>query len=164
MKTTATSMICLPVAAMILTAALSVPAAAQTQMPFKGTLQGNDAVARPTITTAATGIGILVGQFSCTTVSTLTSAFGGTGTGHWIAANGDTMDTTFVGSADMSTGSLGYVTVTEIHTITSGTGQFDGAQGSFTVQRTHIEAPSDDGTHATFGSFSGAITLPPIAH
>jgi len=34
----------LPMAAMILAAALAVPAAAQNQVPFKGTFQGNDTV------------------------------------------------------------------------------------------------------------------------
>ena len=36
------SNIYLPMAAMILTAALAVPAAAQNQVPFKGAMQGND--------------------------------------------------------------------------------------------------------------------------
>ena len=77
MKTITRSNIYLPMAAMIL-AALAIPAAAQTQVPFKGTFQGNDTVIPPTITTAATGIGTLVGQLSLTDVLTLTS---GTGTG-----------------------------------------------------------------------------------
>ena len=42
MKNTTRSNVYLPMAAMILTAALAVPAAAQQQVPFKGTLQGND--------------------------------------------------------------------------------------------------------------------------
>ena len=49
--------------------------------------------------------------------------------------------------------------ITEIHTITAGTGRFAGIQGSFTVTRTHVVAPSTDGTHVTAGSFQGAITL-----
>ena len=42
MKTITRSNVYLPMAAMILTAALAVPAAAQQQVPFKGTMQGND--------------------------------------------------------------------------------------------------------------------------
>jgi hypothetical protein len=158
MKTITRTNIYLPMAAMILTAALAIPAAAQTQVPFKGTFQGNDTVIPPTITTAATGIGTLVGQLSLTDVLTLTS---GTGTGHWIAANGDSIDSTFVASA--VPGDVVF-TVTEIHAITGGTGRFSGAQGSFTVHRTHVVAPSADGTHVTFGWFEGTITSPGAAH
>ena len=161
MKIVTRAKIYLPMAALILTAALAIPAAAQTQVPFKGTFQGNDTTIPPTITTAATGIGTLVGQLSLTDVLTFTS---GTGTGHWIAANGDSIDSSFVASADLSTHSLGYITVTEIHTITGGTGRFSDAHGSFTLHRTHIVTPSADGTHVTFGWFEGAITPPGAAH
>ena len=161
MKTITRFNIYLPIAAMILTASLAVPAAAQNRVPFKGTFQGNDTVAPPTITTSGTGTGTLVGQLSLTEVVTLTSL---TGPGHWVAANGDTIETTFVASPDFSTHALGYITVTEIHTITSGTGRFTGAQGSFTLERTHIVATSADGTHVTFGSFHGTITSPGAAH
>ena len=53
MKTITRSNIYLPMAAMILTAALVVPAAAQQQVPLKGTFQGNDTVSPgPSPTTA----------------------------------------------------------------------------------------------------------------
>jgi hypothetical protein len=42
MNTMMRSRIYVPVAAMILTAAFAVPAAAQKQVPFKGTLQGHE--------------------------------------------------------------------------------------------------------------------------
>ena len=165
MKTITRSNIYLPMAAMILAAVLAVPAAAQNQVPFKGTFQGNDAIVPPaTIATTGTGVGTPVGQLSLTDVVTLTSACCGPGTGHWIAANGDSIDSTFVASADLSTHSLGYITVTEIHTITGGTGRFSDAHGSFTLHRTHIVTPSADGTHVTFGWFEGAITPPGAAH
>ena len=162
MKTIKRVKIYLPMAALIL-AVLAIPAA-QQQVPFKGTFQGYDTVAPPTITTKATGIGTLFGQLSLTDGLTLTSACCGTGTGHWIAANGDSIDSTFVASADLSTHSLGYITVAETHTITGGTGRFTGAQGNFTLERTHIVAPSTDGTHVTFGSFHGTITAPGAVH
>ena len=63
MKTITRSSIYLPMAAMILTAALAVTAAAQNQVPFKGKFQGNDTVSPgPSPTTAllrttATGTG-----------------------------------------------------------------------------------------------------------
>jgi len=56
------SNICLPMAALIL-AALAIPAAAQTQVPFKGTFQGNDTVTPPTtIATTGTGMGTHLGS------------------------------------------------------------------------------------------------------
>lgn len=149
--------------AVLILAAIAIPAMAQTQVPFKGTIQGSDAVTPSTITTTATGIGTLFGQLSLTDVLNLASRSGGTGTGQWIAANGDSIDTTFVAAADLSTVSLGYVTVTETHTITGGTGRFAGAQGSFILERTHIVKTSADGTHVTFGSFHGTITPPGTA-
>jgi len=153
----------LPMAAMILSAALALPAAAQNQVPFKGTFQGNDTVIPPpTLTTAATGIGTHLGKFSFTQELTLNFAnFTDAGSAQWIAANGDIIYTTVVGSA--IPGDVVF-TITEIHIITGGTGRFAGAQGSFTVHRTHVVAPSDDGTHITFGSFEGTISSPGTAH
>jgi hypothetical protein len=161
MKTLTKSRICLPMAALILMATLGIPAAAQQPVPFKGTFQGNDAVNPQTITTTGTGVATHMGQLSLTNITSLSTI---TGTGHWVAANGDSIDTTFVSSPDFSTASLGYITVTETHTITGGSGRFAGAQGSFILERTHITAPSADGTHVTFGSFHGSVTSPGAAH
>jgi hypothetical protein len=153
----------LPMAAIIMTAALAIPAAAQQQVPFKGMFQGQDTVTPPaTIATSATGTGTLLGQFSFTQEVTVNGAnLTDAGSAHWIAANGDSIDTTVVGSA--IPGDVVF-TVTEIHTITGGTGRFSGAQGSFTAHRTHVVAPNPDGTHVTFGSFEGTITSPGAAH
>ena len=160
MKTITRFRICVPMATMILAAALAIPASAQQQVPFKGTFQGKDAVNPSTITTSGTGIGTHMGVFSLTQDTSLITF---TGPAHWVTVNGDSIDSTFVSSADFSTASLGYITVTEIHTITGGTGRFAGAQGNFVLERTHILALSDDGTHVTFGSFHGTIT-PPGTH
>jgi hypothetical protein len=161
----------LPMAGMILMAALAIPAAAQQEVPFKGTFQGNDAVNLPTITQTIPGVGTLVGQFSSTTFLTLGTS-GGTGTGHWIAANGDTIDTTVVGSgvpADMVPCQVvgaepgdTYNKVTQIHTITGVTGRFAGVQGSFTLTLYH-DVVARDGTHGTCGSYIGSITPPGAA-
>ena len=171
MKTITRTKIYLPMA--ILTAALAIPAAAQTQVPFKGTFQGNDTVIPPTITQSITGIGTLVGQFSATAFLTTTMS-GGTGSARWIAANGDSIDTTVVGSpvpVSMSPCQVvgaepgdSYAKVTEIHTITGGMGRFAGAQGSFTVTLYHDKVSRSDGTHGTCGSYSGTITPPGAAH
>src|SRR5215467_13587433 len=98
MKTITRTKIYLPMAGMILTAALALPAAAQTQVPFQGTFQGSDDTSHePTLVQSMTGIGTHVGQFSATTTLTVTLS-GGTGSARWIAANGDSIDTTVVGS------------------------------------------------------------------
>jgi len=163
MKTITRSNICLPIVAMILSAALAVPAAAQNEVPFKGTFQGNDTVTPPaTLATTATGMGTLLGQFSLAQEVTINGAnLTDTGSAQWIAANGDSVYTTVVGSA--IPGSVIFE-VTEIHTITGGTGRFTGAQGSFTVKRTHNVEPNADGTHFTSGSFDGTITSPGAVH
>ena len=159
MKTT----IYLLMAAILLTAALAVPAAAQHLIPFKGSLQGQEADTGefPIITAngSTTGIATVVGQFSFTyqlTINLLTAT--ATGSGHLIAANGDSIDTTITGSADVVS-TPGFAIITEIQTITGGTGRFAGAQGSFTVERVVNQA-----TGFTSGSFHGTITSPGAAH
>jgi hypothetical protein len=172
MKTIRTSRIYLPMAAMILTAALGTPAAAQTQVPFNGAFQGNDTVTPPTLAQSITGIGNHLGQFTSTAVLTLTAS-GGTGSAHWIAANGDSFETTVVGSPEYvptapcqvvgAQPQDSYAKITEIHTITGGTGRFAGIQGSFTLTLYHDVVPRSDGTHGTCGSYSGTITPPGAA-
>ena len=162
MKRTTRSRIHLPVAAIALTAVIAIPAAAQQQqLPFKGAFHGKDAVTPQTITTTGTGSATHMEVFSLTQELSLATLIG---TAHWVAANGDSLDSTFVASADFSTQPLGYITVTEIHKITGGTGRFAGAQGDFILERIHIVTPSADGTHITFGSFHGTITRPGAAH
>jgi hypothetical protein len=153
--------------AMILMAALAVPAAAQHQVPFQGTFLGNDTISpgpSPTtvlLSTNATGTGTHLGQFSFTQEFTLSGALNYTGSARWIAANGDIIYTTIVGSA--LPGDVVF-TLTEVHTITGGTGRFSSARGSFNVHRSHVVTPNDDGTHVTFGWFEGSITPPGAGH
>jgi hypothetical protein len=182
MKTITRTKIYLPMAAMMLTAALALPAAAQSLVPcrpgatpvcFNGTFQGNDdASAEPKLVQSMTGIGTLVGQFSSTTTLILTAS-GGTGTATWTAANGDTIVTTVVGTPEglaippcqvvgAQPGDL-FLKVSETHVITAGTGRFAGVQGSFTVTLYHdVSTPGT--THGTCGSYSGTITPPGAVH
>jgi hypothetical protein len=167
MKTITKSNIYLPVAAMILAAALAVPAAAQKQVPFKGSIQGHEIdtpQGGPPPTTlivdgSVTGIGTQVGQFSFTYQLTVNLANGtATGSARLIAANGDDIETTVAGSSE-PTATPGVASITEINTITGGTGRFAGAQGSFTVERLVNLV-----TGFTSGSFHGTITSPGAAH
>jgi hypothetical protein len=155
----------LPFAAMLLTAALA--AETQHQVPLKGSIQGNEIdtpQGGPPPTTlnvsgSATGIGTHVGQFSFTYHLTVTLANGtATGTARLTAANGDTIDTTVAGSSEM-TSTAGVVSITEINTITGGTGRFAAAEGSFIVERLVNQA-----TGFTSGSFHGTISSPGSKH
>src|SRR5262245_40890666 len=112
MKTVTRSNIYLSMAAMILTAAVAFPAA-QKQVPFKGTMQGNDIDSQGPcgapvpnspfvcVTTSGTGIGTQLGQFLFTqqvTINVAALPLTGTGSAHWVAANGDSIDMTITGS------------------------------------------------------------------
>jgi hypothetical protein len=155
------------VAALILTAALAVPVAAQKQVPFKGAMQGRE-IDTPqggpppntlSIDGRTRGIATLVGQFSFTYQLTVTLANGtATGSAQLTAANGDSIFTTVAGSSE-PTATPGVLSITEIDTITGGTGRFAGAQGSFTVERLVTQA-----TGLTSGSFHGTMTSPGAAH
>ena len=157
MKTT----IYLPMAAMLLTAALAVSAAAQKQVLFNGSLKGQE-ISTPQggpppttllVNGQATGAGTLVGRFSFTYQLTVTLATAtATGSAHLVAANGDSIYTTIVGALSQ-TSTPGVVRITEINTITGGTGRFAEAQGSFIVERLETQA-----TGVFSGSF-GTITL-----
>src|SRR5690349_7846939 len=155
------------IAALILTAALAGTAAAQNLVPFKGSMQGREIdtpQGGPPPTTlladgSVRGIATQVGQFSLTYRLTVNLADGtATGSAQLIAANGDSMSTTIVGSSEPS-GTPGVLSITEINTITGGTGRFAGATGSFTTVRLVNEA-----TGLTSGSFHGTITSPGATH
>jgi hypothetical protein len=139
---------------------LAVSTAAQHQVPFKGTMQGVDTDSHPTpssivVTTDGSGQATHLGRFSFTqrvTVSFTTST--SLGTSHWVAANGDSIETTIAGSGQ-PTGTPGEIRINETHTITGGTGRFSAAHGSFKVDRIASAI-----TFTTSGSFEGTIAAP----
>lgn len=163
MKTVTRTNLCLPIAAIILTAALAIPAAAQQQVPFKGAMQGHDTDTgftntTVTVLTVGAGIGTHLGQFSYTQTVTVEFATGNdTGSAQWFAANGDSIVTTITGSGHVI--QPGLFSIEEVHTITGGTGRFTGAQGSFTVKRL-----ASGVTFLTSGSYEGTITPPGATH
>ena len=59
-------------------------------MPFKGTFQGTDTPSPPTLLQSLTGSGTHVGLFSSTAISG--------GSPGSISANGDTIETTYIGA------------------------------------------------------------------
>jgi len=80
-----------------------------------------------------------------------------TGSAHFVAANGDRIDTTIVGTGH-PTAPLEF-SITDVHTISGGTGRFANAKGTFTVERV-----ASGVTFTTSGSFDGSITSPGAAH
>src|SRR2546423_9509600 len=121
MKNTTRSNIYMPIAAMILTAALAVPTAAQNQAPFNGALKGTDqdiAFTDTTVTVLTTGKAMgSLGEFSFTqevTVNFNTGADTGSAT---FTSGGDSLFTTVVGSGEFA-GKAELIRITEIHTIT----------------------------------------------
>jgi hypothetical protein len=151
-------------AATIVSTVLAVSAAAGEHIPFKGSMQGVDVdSAGPlpntiTVTTTGTGVATHLGAFSLTEVNVVSFLTGtAKGTVHYVAANGDTVDSTFVASGEPAENGL--LKITEVHDITGGTGRFAGAQGSFTVDR--LASPT---TFLTAGSFHGTITSAGFLH
>ena len=161
MKTITRTSIYLPIAAMLLTAALTGPAvAAEKLVPFSGSLQAHESVVFQggpppgtfLVDGSGGGIATHLGRFTLTWKCTLDII--GHGPIQFIAANGDKIFIEGVGRGE-PTDTPGVFRITEINTITGGTGRFANAKGSFTVERL-----TDLNTGFTSGSFHGAITAP----
>ena len=157
MKTIIKNHIYLQVTAVLLTAALAGPAAAEQQVPFQGSVQAVESydIQFPTmfVDTTGTGEATHLGRFTVTwefTVNLLNGA--GIGSAHFIAANGDSVFTESLGQGE-PTSTPGINRVVETHTITGGTGRFAGATGSFILERLV------DTAGITAGSFNGTIVI-----
>ncbi len=139
-----------------LTAAFAASAAAGKKLPFRGAIQGVEiaTVAYPLLFVDATGSGNAshLGRFTLTyelEVDLLSHDTSGSAV--FTAANGDTLFTDIVGLGT----SLGdFASIVETHTITGGTGRFEGASGSFI--RTYM---LNLVTGVTTGSFKGTIII-----
>jgi hypothetical protein len=155
----------LPMVGLLLTLALASPAAAQKQVPFKGSVQGHeiDVFQGPPPGTllvdgSLTGIATHLGQMTLNYKVTVNLADGtATGSAQLTAANGDFIFTTIVGQGE-PTDTPGINRIVEINTITGGSGRFTQAKGSFTLERLLEVA-----TGITSGSFHGTITSPGAA-
>jgi hypothetical protein len=85
------------------------------------------------------------------------------GRARFIAANGDNLFTSST-ALNMPTSDPNISNIVETHTVTGGTGQFEGAKGEFTITRviTVKDQEALDGT--TTGSFHGTVTLKKHKH
>jgi hypothetical protein len=153
----------LSAAAALLIVTLAGPAVAQEQVPnFSGTIQGQETDAPPpplTVSASIIGTGIAshLGQLQSFKFELTVANHTATGFGQFVAANGDRISTYIVGFL-APTSTPGVASITEIDTITGGTGRFMGAQGSFKVER--LLNTTGDNPHFTSGSFQGTITFP----
>jgi hypothetical protein len=146
--------------------ALAGTAAAQKQVPFRGSIQGAeiDEVQGTTLLVDGSGTGNAthLGRFAVTWEFTVNLLDGsGIGSYHFIAANGDSIFTDVLGQGQ-PTGTPGVSRIVEMHTITGGTGRFAGATGSFILERlnTFVSLIGDQLTLTTSGSFNGTISSP----
>jgi len=168
MRTITRNSINLPMAAILLTAALAGPAvAADKLVPFSGSLHAKETIiafqGSPPVSflVDGTGGGIAthLGLFTLTWQFTVIIAPGtGTGPVHFVAANGDEIFTTSAGTSE-PTSTPGVFRIMEVQTITGGTGRFANATGSF-----HVDRLTDLNTGFTSGSFHGTITSPGASH
>ena len=142
--------------------ALAGPAAAErqeNQVPFKGVIEAvsDNEVHFPTMSVHLTGGGAAthLGWYTFTLEGTVDLRNGtGAGSAEFVAANGDSIYTTFVGQGVPTGGTPTENRVTETYTITGGTGRFAEAGGSFTMVRL-----LDTATEQTSGSFEGTIVF-----
>jgi hypothetical protein len=165
MKTITKTSIGLPMAAMLLALAFGGRSTAQAQVPFSASVQGqekDDVQGNPpqqilvdgSLTGVATQLGLITMTYKVTVnLNPMAGPVGtSTGSAQLIAANGDVISTTVVGSPGLNS-------IVEINTITGGTGRFAGATGRFILKRL-----VDLTTGQSSGSFDGTITSPGAAH
>ena len=127
-----------------------------TSVPFKGSFDGSQTVTpgppgSATVAMNGEGAGTLVGRFQIALPHTVTFATASaSGIATIVAADGSRIIASFVGQAQIGP----IVSIVEQATITSGTGRFASAAGSFTIRRTF-----DPATGRTTGAFEGTLQL-----
>jgi len=131
---------------------------ASGQLPFHGSLEATDTdtVAFPFLSVHLTGTGNAthLGVYTATfdfRVDLRAPTAPAVGSFTLIAADGNRLFGDLLGRASIANG---IATVVETATITGGTGRFADATGSFTVERTVVQA-----TGISSGSFDGTIDL-----
>jgi hypothetical protein len=151
--------VCL-VLAVLATLGLAGPAAAQHQVPFRGSLEGFVTLTPlgPTSASAdleATGNAAHLGRFTVSGTGVVDFAANiGITTYTFTAANGDTLTAIATGYA-VPTGTPEAVYVIETATITGGTGRFADATGRFTMVRYF-----NFDTSETNGTIEGTVSPP----
>ena len=160
MKTITKTVLYLQMTALLLTAALAGSAAAEKEVPFRGSFQGVDIadVQFPKLFVDGSGSGNAthLGRFTLAyelEVDLLTLPIESFGSSVFTAANGDNVFTDIIGSGTPTENPDVHIVV-EVHTITGGTGRFAGATGSF-IRTFSLNLV----TGITSGSFNGTIVI-----
>jgi hypothetical protein len=158
MKTITKTVQYLQMTVLLLTAALASSAAAENEVPFRGSIHGVEIadVQFPLLFVDGSGSGNAthLGRFTLTyelEVNLITHETSGSSV--FTAANGDSLSTEIEGLGT-PTENPDVASVVEVHTIAGGTGRFAGATGNFI--RTYF---LDLVTGVTSGSFDGIIVL-----
>jgi hypothetical protein len=160
LKTMMKTSIHLPMAAMFLTAFLAGTAAAENQVPFKGSLEGFSSITPLDaqfifVRTNGTGNATKLGSFTVDKPHVVDVTAGTViGTYTFTAANGDTLTAAFTGLGTPTTDPV-VISIAETAVITGGTGRFSGATGNFIVTGSFSFA-----TNLISGSFEGTISSP----
>jgi hypothetical protein len=148
------------VALALLATLTGVALADQKELSIKGTLQAVETLDfsnPPIMTSTAIGSGIAthLGRYTLSwEVEVNLETITGTGTGYFVAANGDSLYTAGTGQAT-PTGEPNVFHIIENLIITGGTGRFAGASGNISTDRI-----VDLTTGITSGTISGSIVLP----
>jgi hypothetical protein len=156
--------LCMPMAACLLTAVLAGEAAAQKDVPFKATIQSIETtvavfppeVPFPTLFVDGSGSGRAthLGRYTLTFEYeiNLDEFITVGGSAHFVAANGDSLFAELLEGQGTVPTDDGISFIVATYEITGGTGRFAGATGSFTE-----ESVINVITHVKFGSFDGSI-------
>ena len=147
------------VAAFVVSVTIVSASAVAAEIPLKGTVNavetGVTIFPIRSITREGGGTASYLGKYTEQVVLQINLVTrSSTGTATFTAANGDTLTTTVVGQATLTT-TPGVISVVEVYTITGGTGRFANATGTFTLESTAIQA-----TGVSSGTFSGVIDSP----
>ena|SRR5688572_593729 len=124
--------------------------------PFKGSFEGSQTVTPGTppfsfVDMNGEGTGTVVGRFDIAMPHNVNFATAtATGVATIVAADGSSLVAAFTGQAEVGP----IISIVEQATITSGTGRFASATGSFTIRRTFNPA-----TGHTGGTFEGTLQL-----
>ena len=158
MKPIIKTVLYLQMTALLLTAAVAGYAAAEKEVPFRGSIQGVEIadVQFPKLFVDGSGSGRAthLGRFTMTyelEVDLLTRETFGSSV--FTAANGDSLTTDITGLGT-PTANPDVHSIVEVHTITGGTGRFAGATGSF-IRKYLLNLV----TGVTSGSFEGTIVI-----
>ena len=112
---------------------LTTQAKGGSELPFKGTYDGEEKTPTSTHSLEAAGNATHLGRFTVRALWTVTPGGAIDTSSTWTAANGDEFHTTFTRHGVPSPPTI---TFTETHMIIGGTGRFANASGTFTVVQT----------------------------